>query len=986
MSGAFRSLVEATGSRGHAAHEDRYRYDVFIAYSRKDEALASAVQRGLERLAKPWNRIRALDVFRDDTSLAAGTQLKPQIAAALEASRHLLLLASPEAATSPWVCDEVELWLRRPDGEQTLMIAAARGRLEWDGAAEDYSEESYRILPECLKERNTASQLFRNMSSLERSELTLESAAFSDDIRAFSAKVRGEEPRELESEERRERRRTERLVRSAIAALLTLTALAIVAGLTARSQRATAVREASVALSRQLSAQAQLVRTSQPDLSLLLGVQALNVSDSAEGRADLLGTLLSSPQVERFLYGPNSELDALSFLAGGNEQLVGVHENGEVTLWNANSGTGRVIADVGEAPSALTENGVVAIERANRRLEAYRLPLPGSGLSRPQRILVGRLLGCKSLLPECQGTLVAMSPDGRWVVTSEGGRHLRVWDTASGRSAAHQPPAWLMTPANVNEANELVATAPPAEFRGAAQRAAHLTALRSGRNPHVPPGTLDLWAPLTGHLKTLVGLPGNVQGGPFAIPIAVGVGVEYVDDAEGVVEVEAAIDGPPHAYTRKVARGPTEDVGLAALGSEVAALEANGNIRLTGQLNQEETQLTELGTPADDLGDPQALAVSRHGGRLAVTRADGRVAVVATEYSHRAGIPVGAPSMQDAEVLGPPQPSPEAPLVFSDDGNVVAASTAQGGGLWRVADGRLLASFELNDGFSSVRQLAVAPDDHTIAFETTEPVESPATGTAPPVKVWNGRTGGRIRTAPTSLSEKDFATAIAFSPRDSNLLVVGTSLGELRVLDLSHGKTLYRVRLAGRQDAITALGTPRTGSSVVVAVRGSTPLLLDPATGILTRLAGPRHSSSPLQMLALSSDGQLAAGTAGSEGLVIWDPFTGIVLGRSPAGQISRIAQLVLGDDLVATLGADETTGLYEVQPLREVGRLPSAITDVSFSPSGGRMALGTVIVPLEARGLAALACRVANRSITRAEWDLYLRKNRPYERTCPPG
>jgi hypothetical protein len=211
-------------------------------------------------------------------------------------------------------------------------------------------------------------------------------------------------------------------------------------------------------------------------------------------------------------------------------------------------------------------------------------------------------------------------------------------------------------------------------------------------------------------------------------------------------------------------------------------------------------------------------------------------------------------------------------------------------------------------------------------------------------------------------------------------------LGELRVLDLRRGKTLHDVRLPARAEGITALGTPRTGSSVVVAVRVGIPLLLDPATGIFTRLAGPRRTSSLLQVLALSSDGQVAAGHAGSEELVLWDPFTGGVLGRSPGGQISRFAQPILGDDLMAASGFGETTALYEVKSLREVGRLPSAFSDVAFSPSGGKMALGTVIVPLDARGLAALACRVANRTITRAEWDLYLGKSRSYQRTCPPG
>jgi hypothetical protein len=46
-------------------------YDAFISYSRVDVEFALRLQRSLERFAKPWNRTRALRVFRDMSSLAA---------------------------------------------------------------------------------------------------------------------------------------------------------------------------------------------------------------------------------------------------------------------------------------------------------------------------------------------------------------------------------------------------------------------------------------------------------------------------------------------------------------------------------------------------------------------------------------------------------------------------------------------------------------------------------------------------------------------------------------------------------------------------------------------------------------------------------------------------------------------------------------------------------------------------------------------------
>jgi len=54
--------------RGPAPPVAAGQYDVFISYSHAaDGRLAPALQSGLQRLAKPWYKPRALRVFRDDT-------------------------------------------------------------------------------------------------------------------------------------------------------------------------------------------------------------------------------------------------------------------------------------------------------------------------------------------------------------------------------------------------------------------------------------------------------------------------------------------------------------------------------------------------------------------------------------------------------------------------------------------------------------------------------------------------------------------------------------------------------------------------------------------------------------------------------------------------------------------------------------------------------------------------------------------------------
>jgi len=86
-------------------------YDCFLSYSHAaDSRLASALRAGLHRFAKPWYRVRALRVFRDDSSLSANPHLWNSIEQALRSSRWLVLLASPRAAESAWVGRELATW------------------------------------------------------------------------------------------------------------------------------------------------------------------------------------------------------------------------------------------------------------------------------------------------------------------------------------------------------------------------------------------------------------------------------------------------------------------------------------------------------------------------------------------------------------------------------------------------------------------------------------------------------------------------------------------------------------------------------------------------------------------------------------------------------------------------------------------------------------------------------------------------------------
>ena len=95
-----------------------YKYLAFISYKREDEKWAKWLQHKLEhyklptsvRKMNPSLPERVRPVFKDTTDLAGGV-LEKSIKEALDASKYLIVVCSPRAARSPWVCKEVQQFI-----------------------------------------------------------------------------------------------------------------------------------------------------------------------------------------------------------------------------------------------------------------------------------------------------------------------------------------------------------------------------------------------------------------------------------------------------------------------------------------------------------------------------------------------------------------------------------------------------------------------------------------------------------------------------------------------------------------------------------------------------------------------------------------------------------------------------------------------------------------------------------------------------------
>ena len=116
--------------------------DAFISYSHAaDGALAPALEQGMQRLARPWYRVRALSVFRDHSDLAVTPHLWETIRLTLDGSRYLVALLSPESAASKWVNKELTYWCAER-GTSELLLVLTGGELTWDETIGDFSAAS----------------------------------------------------------------------------------------------------------------------------------------------------------------------------------------------------------------------------------------------------------------------------------------------------------------------------------------------------------------------------------------------------------------------------------------------------------------------------------------------------------------------------------------------------------------------------------------------------------------------------------------------------------------------------------------------------------------------------------------------------------------------------------------------------------------------------------------------------------------------------
>src|SRR5437763_1956087 len=134
------------------------RYWAFISYSQRDEVWAKRLHKFLETYRIPRPLIgreldgekippRLIPIFRDRDELPGNPDLGAKINDALSASRSLIVICSPSAASSQWVDREISTFKSMGRGGRVFPLVVAGE----PGASENRSNEALECFPRSVR-------------------------------------------------------------------------------------------------------------------------------------------------------------------------------------------------------------------------------------------------------------------------------------------------------------------------------------------------------------------------------------------------------------------------------------------------------------------------------------------------------------------------------------------------------------------------------------------------------------------------------------------------------------------------------------------------------------------------------------------------------------------------------------------------------------------------------------------------------------------
>lgn len=921
-------------------------YDAFISYSHAaDGNLAPALQNGLQTLAKPLFQRKALRVFRDQTNLAATPELWPTIERALAASRFFILFASPAAARSPWVRQEIEWWQRHRAPDR-LLIGLTHGGIAWDSAAGDFDWRTTDALPRCLSRWFPGEPLWVDLRwTTGKSTLSHRDPRLQEDLATLAAPLRGMSKDDLIGRDLTLHRRVVRLTAATITVLVVLAVAAGTGAWVAVQQRNTAQQQTVLAESRALTSAAGSTAPTQLDLGLLLAQKANQLKPGPDALASLFSAVSASPQLVQFV-PQRSQVTALIARPGGGMVVGGAQ--GSVSVLDTAHARQQSLPAAGDASvTALAESGPGTMVVGGDAAGTVRLWSLSSGSLRWRRALGSQVQA------------IAVSPDAATIAAVLSDNTLVDLDAASGTVRYHV----ALGNADLGQYEDRV---------GFLQEDTVLVGLDIGAT--------EVWR-MTSQPR-LISEHEQQAPGDRAVPDAwSGDGRTYVYAVSGSAPVSDAATGQARGSfgslpvtTSAIAIDDSANRlayisdGVLAVQNRSAVASRAGltSVQLPGFTNAQQIAFSADGRWLIAAGGGTAVIFDLQQRSRLATELPAEVAPLACEacFTSLAADPRGrlvvwtdgadivCYDVRRARQITYPNANPfgQGKVAFTPDGSTLLSydSTIDGTGyvgVWPTSAGCPSSVRWIQTGNFSTGQLLPVGADHVVITSLT----------SNRIGLLDLRQGKIVRSYSLPGRGADLSDAAISS--DARSMAVSITTGQIAWFDISSGAVT----------GINGLGTGRgstvafvPGSQVVAQTTPTAVLLWDPRHGQVGSFGG----SGSAQDLAFSHNGQLLFALDTQDDLHIWDTVQ-----RTAIGSLQALPLINDNGDPLA--GGDEYGG--------RTGMALDALGNLWLAAPSAYPIRWKLSPPIWVKS----ACAWAGRILTPAEWRQYVGTSPPADLSC---
>ena len=851
---------------------------------------------------------------------------------------------SHESLLAEW--PRLRVWLDEDRAGRRLRAHLATSARDWNGRGRE-SADLYRG-PRLAAALDWSADHGDELNALEREFLDVS---------------RADHERDLAQQRRRNRR-----LRALLVGVAVLLVLAVAAGGVALVQRHAARHQATIALARQLGAEA--VSEPRVDLAMLLARQSVALDDTPETEGTLLATLLRSPAVvSTFNYPFGARPQSLTLSPDGRSLAV-TDNNSAVRVYDTRSRRARAFAPnfAFGTPGGYTPDGALLVDTGDNGGTPVMDVRAASDLRLVRRLQWSRVF-LHAFRKGSVGGLapVIVSSDGRFAYTawdflrrdqSDGAGWVTRWSLATGRATSVPVgAAGALTMGLTSDDRRVVVVG---TARATVLDARTLERLHSVPLPTTPFSHAAAVSPdgRTVALGTILGTVVFVDVHSGAVRSALGA------HGAGVSGVAFSPDG------RRLVTG-AEDGGVIVW--DVAS--GNAENRLLGHASR------VLG-----------IAFSRDGQTMYTCSLDGAIFEWDLGTTRRFGALLQAPAVQSY----PPDVPSTPPLAVSHDGRFAVRVGTSGVGVYAVQSVRQLSHLELRHG--AVTSIAWSPTAPLVAVGGENGV----------LQLWNLDATPRLVRSLHGLrsinGQPESVEAVAFAP-DGKTVVAGDvnhtpdntpfRYGAVAAWSVATGKLEWLKR--NRDGWVCTVAFSPGGSVLAVAQEQGRVRLRDVRSGrvlrTITLYGGSAMNALLADAAAFGRDGTLATGTWA--GIVqLWKPFTGVEQGRPTLVAAAPVASIAFdpAKPLFATAGgSDGIVKLWSSTTLRQFGanfpRVSGQWGNAQFTPDGSKLVViwkdgHAAVWPTDVTSWKAHACRVAGRRLTREEWARFV-GSRAYAPAC---